>query len=343
MTRGVRGALGETSDEHDRIPQPSGAAGHRDVRRQTMPESADIDTPASTPTIGLDIIVRLPALRLPTARPASGRRTLRHAVAATSIAVAASLALPAVATAAPQQIAPTQGAPKVDQRTLDSLGAFAPAIIGSVTTPGPDGKVNADLLTQARTLAKAPGLPPEVSKIWDRVIDFLGEPGRREMLAQQRAEQKAAKPGEPEIPQGPNAPKIQEFLYPTLGFGCMPPNGNSLGRALVTAGPQDAPAPGPRRGQAGYVYTSLGTGPAVNNPGRKLWVSWLNIDNGRTGQLQLKRNAKINAQDGPGTFTGIARTGKGRVVSTIYGDVTTKTKGRVVACTIAPTIGLAII
>ena len=72
-------------------------------------------------------------------------------------------------------------------------------------------------------------------------------------------------------------------------------------------------------------------------------MSWINIDNGRTGQLQLKRNPLINATDGPGTFTGIASTGKGRVISTIYGDVTTKTKGKVLSCTIIPTIGLAII
>lgn len=168
----------------------------------------------------------------------------RIAVAAATVAVAASLAAPAIATAAPTP------APKVDQRTLDSLGAFAPAIIGSVTTPGPDGKVNAQLLQQARAMADQPGLPPQVASTWQKIIDFLGEPGR-----QQVARMEAAKPGEPEIPQGPNAPKIQQFLYPTLGFGCMPGGGNSLGRALVTAGPQKAPAPGPKRGQAGYVYT----------------------------------------------------------------------------------------
>ncbi|MCM3896249.1 hypothetical protein ND991_13615 [Gordonia sputi] len=258
----------------------------------------------------------------------------RIAVAAATVAVAASLAAPSLAHAAP---APTQ-ATKVDQRTLDSLGAFAPAIIGSVTTPGPDGKVNAQLLQQARAMADQPGLPPQVAATWQKITDFLGEPGRKQV-----ARIEAAKPGDPEIPQGPNAPKIQEFLYPTLGFGCMPGGGNSLGRALVTAGPQKAPAPGPKRGQAGYVYTSLGTGPAINNQARQLLVSWINIDNGRTGQLQLKRNPLINATNGPGTFTGIASTGKGRVISTIYGDVTTKTKGKVLSCTIIPTIGLAII
>ncbi|MDL9935691.1 hypothetical protein QSJ18_02935 [Gordonia sp. ABSL1-1] len=238
------------------------------------------------------------------------------------------------------QAAPAPAAPRVDQQVLDSLGAFAPAIIGSVITPGPDGKVNATLLKQASTLAATPGLPPEVSAIWKSVVSFLSEPGRREMVS--RTEVAERKPGDPEIPKGPNAPKIQEFLYPTIGFNCKP-DGNSLGRALVTAGPQKAPAPGPKRGEAGYVYTSLGTGPAVDRPGHQLTVTWINIDNGRTGQTLLKRNPKINVKEGPGTFTGIAKTGKGRVISTIYGEVTTKTKGRVMSCGIVPTIGLAYI
>lgn len=263
-------------------------------------------------------------------------RGARIVTATAAVAAAFSLVLPAAAHAAP---APQT--PKVDQRVLDSLGAFAPAIIGSVATPGPDGKINAGLLQQAKTMAATPGLPPQVTAIWQSVIDFLGEPGQRAVARELRAAER--KPGDPEIPQGPNKPRIQEFLYPTLGFGCMGPGGNSLGRALVTAGPQQAPAPGPRRGEAGYVYTSLGTGPAITNPARKLWVSWLNIDTGRTGQTQLKRNPKINVKEGPGTFTAIARTGKGRVISTIYGDVTTKTKGRVISCGIVPTIGLAIV
>ena len=119
--------------------------------------------------------------------------------------------------------------------------------------------------------------------------------------------------------------------------------GNSVGMALVTAGPQKAPAPGPKRGQAGFVYTSLGTGPAKKNTARSLWVSWLNLENGRTGQQRLLPNKKINYDKGPGTFTGIANTGRGRIVATIYGDVTTKTKGRTMTCGIAPTIGTAII
>ncbi|MBD1318422.1 hypothetical protein [Gordonia hankookensis] len=272
-------------------------------------------------------------------RPSSST-VRRVAVAAMSVAAATSLAMPAVAQAAPK--AP---APKVDQRTLDSMSAFAPAIIGAVTTKGPDGKINPQLISQAKALAATPGLPPRAKDIWQDVIDFLGEPGRAALIRQHKAAEH--KPGDPEIPQGPGAPKIQEFLYPTIGIGCMPnaslTSGNSLGRALMTAGPQQAPAPGPKKGQAGYVYTSLGTGPAINSSARKLWVTWLNIDTGRSGQVQLKRNPKINATDGPGTFTGIAPTGKGRIVSTIYGDVTTKTKGKVISCGIVPTIGIGIV
>ncbi|MFW0792553.1 hypothetical protein AAFP30_01950 [Gordonia sp. CPCC 205515] len=262
------------------------------------------------------------------------------------VAAAASLSLPATAHATPS-LAPEIGKMKVDQRTLDSLGAFAPAIIGAVTTKGADGKINPQLIQQAKALAAAPGLPPQVSDTWNKIIAFLGEPGRQDMLRQQKAAER--KPGEPEIPQGPNAPKIQEFLYPTLGLGCIAPSaanqpyGNSLGRALVTAGPQAAPAPGPKKGEAGYVYTSLGTGPAFNSRAHPLWVSWINIDTGKSGQFALKRNPKINAVDGPGTFTGIAKTGKGRVVSTIYGNVTTVQKRKVISCGIVPVIGLAIV
>ncbi|MFE0750040.1 hypothetical protein [Gordonia sp. NPDC058843] len=258
-------------------------------------------------------------------------RTRRLLVAVSALAAATSLALPMAAQAAP--------APKPDQRVLDSLGAFAPAIIGSVATPGPDGKVSADLLRQAQSFADTPGMPGEVSKIWRSIADFLGEPGRKQAARELAAERK---PGDPEIPQGPNAPKIQEFLYPTFGLGCIP-GGGSLGRALVTAGPQEAPAPGPKRGESGYVYTSLGTGPAIDNKAAPLTVSWFNVDTGRTGTTTLKRNPKINVQEGPGTFTGISRTGKGRVISAIHGNVTTKTKGQIVSCTIVPVIGLAII
>lgn len=291
-------------------------------------------------------------------------RIRRPLVAAVSLTAALALAAPAAyaepAAPAPQtdqsQTDQSQGlpipdevdAPKVDRQVLDALGAFAPALIGSAATRDENGEVNTKLLADARKLADNPLLPSEAADTYRQLIDFLGEPGARE-AARVHAEEDvalrnpAAKEGDPEIPSGPRKPRIQQFLYPTIGLGCMPGNGNSVGMALVTAGPQQAPAPGPKRGQAGYVYTSLGTGPAQKNTARSLWVSWLNVDTGRTGQQRLQPNPRINAQSGPGTFTTIAKTGRGRIVSTIYGDVTTKTKSRRMTCTIAPTIGTAIV
>lgn len=287
-------------------------------------------------------------------RLARSRRTAAAVAAAAVIAPA--LLVPSTASAEPAKDAPAAQqelpipdaahAPTVEPKILESLGALTPALIGSAATRDSDGKVNTELLAQVRKLADNPAVPAEAQDVWRSLIDFLGEPGAKEaaktlsLEATPAAEKK--KSDAPDIPTGPGKPRIQQFLYPTLGFGCMPGGGNSVGMALVTAGPQAAPAPGPKRGQAGYVYTSLGTGPAVKSA-QKLFVTWLNIDNGRTGQQALLPNPKINATNGPGTFTGIANTGRGRIVSTIYGTVTTKIKGKNVSCMIAPTIGTAII
>ncbi|MDR2279891.1 MAG: hypothetical protein LBE07_03430 [Gordonia sp. (in: high G+C Gram-positive bacteria)] len=282
-------------------------------------------------------------------------RTSRTATVVAAFAVTGALVSPALAHAEPAAPAPSteqtipvpETAPDVDPAVLNSLGAFAPALIGSIATRDDNGQVNNSLLDQARALANNPALPAQATATWRQLIDFLGEPGKAKAVAAgaiPAAEQNVAKKksDSPNIPTGPKKPRIQQFLYPTIGLGCMAGGGNSVGMALVTAGPQQAPAPGPKRGQAGFVYTSLGTGPAKSSP-RRLYVTWLNLENGRSGRTALKPNPKINATKGPGTFTGIANTGRGRIVSTIYGDVTTTQKGRTISCTIAPTIGTAII
>ncbi|WP_298444768.1 Rv1157c family protein [Gordonia sp. (in: high G+C Gram-positive bacteria)] len=287
-------------------------------------------------------------------RLARSRRTLLAAVsltAAVAVATPVAHAEPAAPAAGQEQLLPIPDlahAPEVNQQVLDSLGAFAPALIGSVATRDVNGQVNTKLLDEARSLADNPALPTEVADTWRSLIDFLGEPGKAEAAkihAAEDAKVPAAKKKDdaPDIPTGPNKPRIQQFLYPTIGLGCMPGGGNSVGMALVTAGPQAAPAPGPKRGQAGVVYTSLGTGPALKNSAAPLMISWLNLDTGRSGQQRLLPNPKINAQKGPGTFTAIIKTGRGRIVSTISGTVTTKTKGKRIGCGIAPTIGIAVI
>ncbi|GEE03753.1 hypothetical protein nbrc107696_41990 [Gordonia spumicola] len=282
-------------------------------------------------------------------------RISRTATVVAAVAMTGALVSPTLAHAAPTTDAPSaeqtiplpETTPDVDPATLSSLGAFAPALIGSIATRDDDGKVNEGLLAQAQSLADNPSLPPQAGQVWRSLIDFLGEPGKAKAVAAGAvpvAENDVAKKksDSPNIPTGPRKPRIQQFLYPTIGLGCMAGGGNSVGMALTTAGPQAAPAPGPKRGQAGFVYTSLGTGPAKRGA-RGLVVTWLNLENGRTGRTVLTANPKINATKGPGTFTGIANTGRGRIVATVSGTVSTVQKGRTVTCGIAPTIGTAII
>lgn len=285
-------------------------------------------------------------------RLARSRRTAAAIAAAAVITPA--LLVPSTAAADPAAAAPgaeqqlpipdVEDAPEVSPQVLESLGALTPALIGSAATRDSEGKVNTALLSQVRALADNPAVPAEAQGVWRSLIDFIGEPGAKEAAKtfELEATPAAKKDDAPNIPTGPNKPRIQQFLYPTIGIGCMADGGNSVGMALATKGPQAAPAPGPKRGQAGFVYTSLGTGPAVKSA-QRLTVTWLNIDTGRTGQASLLPNSKINATKGPGTFTAIVNTGRGRIVSTIYGTVTTKTKGKRISCNIAPTIGTAII
>ncbi|MFT3661548.1 MAG: hypothetical protein QM809_09140 [Gordonia sp. (in: high G+C Gram-positive bacteria)] len=294
-------------------------------------------------------------------RIARTQRT-RAAVAAVSLAAALAVAAPAAPMAHAEPAAPAaQQAPgfplpeqrrEVDKRVLESLGAFAPALIGSVATRDDEGNMNAKLLSDAREMANKAALPKEVSDTWRQLIDFIAAPNAAAAAEVQVAyapkndAAKKTKKKAYEIPRGPKAPKIQQFLYPTAGFGCTKGGLFHVGMALTTAGPQDAPAPGPKRGEAGFVFTSLGTGAALNNRAAPLVASWINIDNGRQGTTTLKRNDKINVTaEGPGTFTGIAKTGKGRILVTIHGTVTTanKTGKGATSCGIAPTIGTAII
>lgn len=270
----------------------------------------------------------------------------RAAVAAVATAFAVALSAPAVAYAEPADPTTTgEQTPEVDERVLDSLGSFAPALIGSLTTRGADGELNQDLLATARTMAENPALPAEVTEVWSSLIDFIAAPDAESVpaAAQPRPAAEATEDADLEIPQGPGAPVIQQFLYPTVGLGCIPGGIGSVGMALTTAGPQEAPAPGPKPGEAGFVYTSLGTGPALDNAQRSLWVAWVNLETGATGTDQLKPNPRINADEGPATFTTISKTGKGRIVSTIYGDVTSTTNDQRASCTIVPTVGTAII
>jgi hypothetical protein len=137
---------------------------------------------------------------------------------------------------------------------------------------------------------------------------------------------------------GPDTPPTQEFMYPSIGNGCLSDGGNSLATAISVAGPASIPKPGPAKGQTAYVFTAVGTPAPAPVQKLPLNVTWINITTGKSGSATLKPNPEINP-DGPTTLVAIADTGSGSILSTIFGQVTTVDK----QCGFMPTIGSTVV
>ena len=136
----------------------------------------------------------------------------------------------------------------------------------------------------------------------------------------------------------PDSPPTQEFMYPSISTGCSTDGGNVLATALSVAGPAKIPTPGPAAGQTAYVVTAIGTPGPADVQKLPLNVTWVNLTTGKSGSATLKPQRDINP-DGPTTLTAIADTGSGSVMSTIFGQVTTKDK----QCQFMPTIGSTVV
>jgi hypothetical protein len=137
---------------------------------------------------------------------------------------------------------------------------------------------------------------------------------------------------------GPDSPPTQEFMYPSIGNGCLKDGGNSLATAISVAGPAAIPKPGPAKGQTAYVFTAVGTPAPAPEQKLPLNVTWVNLTTGKSGGAALKPNPEINP-NGPTTLVAIADTGSGSIISTIFGQVTTVDK----QCTFMPTIGSTVV
>jgi hypothetical protein len=137
---------------------------------------------------------------------------------------------------------------------------------------------------------------------------------------------------------GPDSPPTQDFMYPSIGTGCLADGSNSIATALSVAGPAKIPAPGPGPGQTAYVFTAIGTPGPADVQKLPLNVTWVNLTTGKSGSATLKPRPDINP-DGPTTLTAIADTGSGSIMSTIFGQVTTKDK----QCQFMPTIGSTVV
>jgi len=137
---------------------------------------------------------------------------------------------------------------------------------------------------------------------------------------------------------GPDAPPTQDFMYPSIGTNCLADGSSSIATALSVAGPAKIPLPGPGPGQTAYVFTAIGTPGPAEVQKLPLNVTWVNLTTGKSGTVTLKPRSDINP-DGPTTLSVIADTGSGSIMSTIFGQVTTKEK----QCQFMPTIGSTVV
>ena len=137
---------------------------------------------------------------------------------------------------------------------------------------------------------------------------------------------------------GPDAPPIQDFMYPSIGSNCLADGSSAIATALSVAGPAKIPTPGPAPKQTAYVFTAIGTPGPADVQKLPLNVTWVNLTTGKSGTVALTPRTDINP-NGPTTLTAIADTGSGSIMSTIFGQVTTKER----QCQFMPTIGSTVV
>lgn len=137
---------------------------------------------------------------------------------------------------------------------------------------------------------------------------------------------------------GADTPPTQDFMYPSIGTNCLADGSSAIATALSVAGPAKIPLPGPGPGQTAYVFTAVGTPGPAEVQKLPLNVTWVNLTTGKSGTVALTPRSDINP-DGPTTLSAIADTGSGSIMSTIFGQVTTKEK----QCQFMPTIGSTVV
>src|SRR6202161_3109778 len=136
----------------------------------------------------------------------------------------------------------------------------------------------------------------------------------------------------------PDAPPTQDFIYPSISNNCGTDGGTVMAPVLSVAGPAKIPTPGPNAGQTAYVFTAVGTPGPADVQKLPLNVTWVNLTTGKSGSATLKPQADINPQ-GPTTLTATVDTGSGSIMSTVFGQVSTKDK----QCQFMPTIGSTVV
>jgi hypothetical protein len=244
--------------------------------------------------------------------------------------------------AAAQAFASSPTAPDQSKNVAASVNQFVQAPDAASTAhtvpPGVEPGAQAHLPTGIDPVHAA-GPAPEAAPVPANAVPVAAAMPPAGPAPAATAPAPAAPAAAPEAaPPSSDATPTQDFMYPSISNNCGADGGNVLAPALSVAGPAKIPAPGPKAGQTAYVFTAVGTSGPADVQKLPLNVTWVNLTSGKSGSATLKPQADINPQ-GPTTLTATVDTGSGSIMSTIFGQVTTKDK----QCQFMPTIGSTVV
>jgi hypothetical protein len=246
--------------------------------------------------------------------------------------------------AAAQAFSHNPSAPDESKNVAASVNQFvqAPeaAPTAHVVPPGVEPGAQAHLPTGIDPVhAAGPGLAPVAPAPANAVPVAATPPAPAAAPAPAPAAPAPAPAPEAATPSfSPDAPPTQDFMYPSISNNCGGDGGTVMAPVLSVAGPAKIPAPGPKAGQTAYVFTAVGTQGPADQQKLPLNVTWVNLTTGKSGSATLKPQADINPQ-GPTTLTATVDTGSGSIMSTVFGQVSTKDK----QCQFMPTIGSTVV
>ncbi len=245
--------------------------------------------------------------------------------------------------AAAQAFSHNPSAPEQSKSVAESVNQFVTsppeaASTAHVVPPGVEPGAQAHLPTGIDPVHAAGPAPEAAAPAPANAVPVAATPPAPAGPAPAAAPAPAPAPAAAAPGFSPDAPPTQDFIYPSISNNCGTDGGTVMAPVLSVAGPAKIPTPGPNAGQTAYVFTAVGTPGPADVQKLPLNVTWVNLTTGKSGSATLKPQPDINPQ-GPTTLTATVDTGSGSIMSTIFGQVSTKDK----QCQFMPTIGSTVV
>ncbi|WP_448851221.1 Rv1157c family protein [Corynebacterium sp. 335C] len=208
-------------------------------------------------------------------------------------------------------------------------GLAVPAAGANPLAEGSSSAVPADFAERVQSVLEQPGIPEDIRAALEKGLGSLTGGSSEGGAAEGESDEEGL------IPE--NGPKINQFL-PMVSPKCIGGKTPSLGLATSVPGPADLPLPGIPQGQAGFVFTAMGTKGLAETQDMKMNVHWVNPLSGSWGTTTLDRT-DLNP-DGPGTVWGVGETGSGMVLAVIEGGITAAEESGPSNCQFTPSAAI---